>query len=68
MTEFLTTRWENIKNRVQYLKKNKILYGESAELGVAICEELDRFEKRISMLEKDNPQKPPAKHRLPDQD
>jgi len=52
MEEYRTTLWNNIKGRVQYLKKHECLIGDGAELGMAICEELDRIYARIEKLEK----------------
>ena len=46
-----TTRWENVKNRVQWLKEHGTLYGEGAELAMALCEEMDELQKRIEKLE-----------------
>uniref|UniRef100_A0A6H1Z8B0 Uncharacterized protein n=1 Tax=viral metagenome TaxID=1070528 RepID=A0A6H1Z8B0_9ZZZZ len=47
-----TTLWNNIKGRVQYLKKHTVLMGEGAEWALAICEELERLDHRIEKLER----------------
>jgi hypothetical protein len=50
-----TTRWENVKNRAEYLKN--LRSGQHAsfrplvDLGIALCEEMDRLEERIKKLE-----------------
>lgn len=51
MNEYKTTRWNNVKARAQYLMEHGTLYGEGVELGIALCEEIDRLEERIIKLE-----------------
>ena len=47
-----TTIWERVKDRRNELVKHGFLMGDGAELGKAICEELERIHKRIDDLEK----------------
>jgi hypothetical protein len=49
--KYRTTLWENIKGRVQYLKKNKALLGDGVEWAKAIVEELERIEERLDDIE-----------------
>ena len=46
-----TTLWNNIKNRVQYLRENEMLMGEGAEWAKAICEEIERIDIRLQNIE-----------------
>jgi len=48
-----TTIWENIKNRVQFLQKQERRYPFDGlpELGLALCEEIERIYLNISRLE-----------------
>jgi len=59
----LTTRWQNVKGRAEYLTSLWLKEGDSRPavdtlpaseqeaLGMALCEELDRFEARIARIE-----------------
>lgn len=46
-----TTRWENVKIRTNYLKNQSVAFRPLRDLGMALCEELDRLEERIKKLE-----------------
>ncbi len=43
----MTTRWKNVKNRVQWLLDNDCPTGDGAAMGQALCEEIDRLEQLI---------------------
>jgi hypothetical protein len=45
------SRWELLKKRVQYLNESGGFHGEAAELGFALCEELDIIQIQINLLE-----------------
>ena len=51
----MTTRWENVKNRANYLLKNSSVKSWEGcawrAIGMALCEELDRMQERIDALE-----------------
>lgn len=48
-----TTRWNNVKARVQYLKGcESVPAGDEAVVGKVLCEELDRLEERINCLDR----------------
>jgi hypothetical protein len=59
---FNTTRWENVKNRVEYLKR-ELLVGDGAEWALALCEELDRMDERIDAFHHPAPKAEPTPSR-----